>query len=171
MKVTKIKSYMKQLRFKQYIGLVGICLAILGWGLANTERCPAIYRIVTPSYAASISALQKMGVRDFVLEKGDEGFEEIADIMKGFFEETLDRKISYIKTLSRGVDVQEESGGPKWNPYLELEVAFPGEPSFTGKFYDLESKVEEAYLKSKLLVWRDAIFGSGILVIVFALFM
>ncbi|MBW2318404.1 MAG: hypothetical protein JRF24_06955 [Deltaproteobacteria bacterium] len=171
MKVTKIKSYVKQLQLKHYIGLAGICLAILGWGLANTERCPAIYRIVTPSYAASVSALQKMGARDFILEKGDEGFEEIAAIMKGFFEATLNRQISYIKTLNRGVDVSEESSRAEWNSYLELEVAFPGEPAFTGKFYDLESKVEEAYLESKLLTWRDAIFGAGILVIVVALFM
>ncbi len=111
-----------------------------------------------------------MGARDFILEKGDEGFEEIAAIMKGFFEATVNRKISYIKTLNRGVDVSEASHRAKINAYLELEVAFAGEPAFTGKFYDLEAKVEEAYLKSELLAWRDAIFGAGILVIVVALF-
>ena len=169
--VSGIKSYLKKLRLRHYIGLFGVSLIFLGWILANAPRWPVVYRFITPHYAHAMWALDKMGEKGFVLEPGDRGFEEIAGVIKGYFEETVNREVEHVRTLNRGADVLEDVDGARWQPFLELEVAFPGEPSFQGRFYDLESRFREAYLKSRLLAWRDAVFGVGVILVVAGLFL
>lgn len=168
--ISKIITSLKKLQFRQYIGLFGLVLILSGWVLANAYRWPIVYRVVAPQYAGAMSALEKMDQKGFVLMPGDRGFEEIGDVVKGYFEETVKREIAQIRTLSRGGEVSETETGSRWQPFLELEVEFPAESSFQGKFFDLESKVEAVYLESRLLTWRDAIFGVGVILVGVALF-
>lgn len=168
--ISKIIISLKKLQFRQYIGLFGLVLILSGWALANAYRWPIVYRVVAPQYAGAMSALDKMNEKGFVLMPGDRGFEEIGSLVKGYFEETVNREIGQIRTLSKGVEILETGAGNNWQPFLELEVVFPAESSFQGKFYDLESKVEAVYLKSRLLTWRDAIFGVGVILVGVGLF-
>jgi hypothetical protein len=162
---------MMPFRIKHYVGIVGVCLIIIGWMLTNAYRYPWVYRIVAPTYATSVSTLESMHQKDFVLKSQDHGFSEISEILKEYFEATISREITEIKTLSRGADALETPEGPQWDSYLELEVSFSNEPPLSAKFYGLKSKIEKAYLTSKLLAWKDGIFWSGIAISLIALFL
>jgi hypothetical protein len=151
--------------------MTGVCITVIGWLLSSAHDYPFVYRIVVPRYSNAISALQEMQDRDdFILRKGDSGFQEISEILKGYFEQTLGRETTQIKTLSRGSDMLETAQGANWNEYVELEVSFSNEPPLSGKFYELESRIEERYLISKALAWKGRIFGTGIAVILIAIF-
>jgi len=158
------------LRIKHYVGIVGVCLIVIGWVLTNAYRYSWVYRIVAPTYATAASTLGSMHEQDFVLKRSDKGFREISDIITGYFEATISREITSIRTLRQGADVSEPPEGTQWDPYLELEVSFANEPPLTAKFYDLRSKIETAYLTSKLLAWKDGFFWSGIAMGLIALF-
>lgn len=161
----------RQLKVKQYIGIAGVCITVVGWLLSSAHDYPFVYRIISPGYSTSISALHRMQEKDFILRKGDDGFQEISEILKGYFEQTIGRETNQIKTLSRGGDLLDTAKGTKWDEYVELEVSFSNEPPLTGKFYELKSKIEERYLTSKALAWKGAIFGTGIAVSLIAIFM
>jgi len=161
---------MRPLKIKYYLGIAGALVTTIGWLLSSADHYPFVYRIVVPKYSTSISAFTKMQHLDFVLKAGDDGFSEISEILKAYFEETISRETTQIKTLNRGIDVLETPQGPEWNQYLELEVSFSNEPLLTAKFYGLESKIKEAYLTSKALSWRNCIFGAGIATSLIAVF-
>jgi hypothetical protein len=158
-------------KIKHYVGVVGVCLIVIGWVLTNAYRYPWVYRIVAPTYARSASTLESMHQKDFVLKHTDDGFREISAILTGYFEATISREITEIKTLSRGADALETPEGTKRDSYLELEVSFSNEPPLSAKFYELKSKIEKAYLTSKLLAWKDGIFWSGIAMSLIAVFL
>ncbi len=157
-------------KIKHYVGTVGICLIVIGWMLTNAYRYSWVYRIVAPTYATATSTLESMHQKDFILKSQDDGFSEISDILKEYFEATISREITEIKTLSLGADALETPEGTQWDSYLELEVSFSNEPPLSAKFYELKSKIEKAYLTSKLLTWKDGIFWSGIALSLIALF-
>ena len=158
-------------KIKHYVGILGVSLIVIAWMLTNAYRYPWVYRIVAPRYARSASALESMHQKDFVLKSQDEGFSEISKILEGYFEATISREVTEIKTLSRGADALETPEGPQWDSYLELEVSFSNEPPLSAKFYGLKSKIEKAYRTSKLLAWKDGIFWSGIAISLIALFL
>lgn len=157
-------------KIKHYVGIVGVCLIVIGWMLTNAYRYPWVYRIVAPTYATSVSTVESMHQKDFVLKNTDKGFREISDILTGYFEATISREITEIRTLRQGVDVSETPEGTQWDPYLELEVSFSNEPPLSANFFGLKSKIEKAYLTSKLLAWKDGVFWSGIAMGLIALF-
>jgi hypothetical protein len=163
---------MIRFKVKHYVGAVGICLIIVGWVLGNADRHPWVYRIVAPKYASAVSALKRIEEKNAVLKQKDDGFREISEILKGYFEATISREITAIKTLSQGVDVVDTpEGAQQWDPYLELEVSLSNEPPLSAKFFGLKSKIKKAYLTSKLLAWKDGIFWSGIALSLIALFL
>ena len=153
---------MRLLKIKHYLGIAGALVTTIGWLLSSADHYPFVYRIVVPTYSTSISAFTKMVSMITPLPK--------IEILKAYFEETISRETTQIKTLNRGIDVLETPQGPEWNQYLELEVSFSNEPLLTGKFYGLESKIKEAYLTSKALSWRNCIFGAGIAISLIAVF-
>ena len=157
-------------KIKHYVGIVGVFLIVIGWMLTNAYRYPWVYRIVAPTYATSMSALESMHQKDFVLKNTDKGFREISDILTEYFEATISREFTEIRTLRQGADVSDTPAGTQWDPYLELEVSFSNEPPLTAKFFGLKSKIEKAYLTSKLLAWKDGVFWSGIAMGLIALF-
>ncbi len=165
------KFQIRSLRIKHYVGIAGVCLAIAGWVLSNADRFPLVYRIVAPKYLASASALEKMKDKDFVLKGRGEGFAEISEIIKDYFEVTISREVTQMKTLSSGTDMLDTAGGKQWEEYVEIETSFLNEPPVTGKFFGLKAKIEQKYLTSKLMDSKDGIFWVGVLVIVIALFL
>ena len=158
-------------KIKHYVGIVGIFLILIGWMLTNAYRYPWVYRIVAPTYATSASTLESMHQKDFILKSQDDGFSEISDILKEYFEATISREITQIKTVSRGADAVETRAGTQWDSYLELEVSFSNEPPLSAKFYELRSKIEKAYQTSRLLAWKDGFFWAGIAISLIALFL
>lgn len=171
MKLLKMKHYVSMLKMKHYVGIVGVCITTVGWLLSNASEYQLVYRIVAPKYSMATSTLHRMEEKNFMLKEGDDGFREISEIVKGYFEETIGREIAYIKTVRQGGDVVEKPDRTEWDPYLELEVSFSNEPVFTGKFYDLKSRIEKAYLTSRAFDWKHGIFGTGIAVSLIAIFM
>jgi hypothetical protein len=164
---------MRMIRFKirHYFGVGGVFLVVIAWMLTNAYRYPWVYRIVAPRYARSASTLESMHQKDFVLKNQDEGFRELSKILEEYFEATISREITQIKTLGWGTDALETPEGEQWDSYLELEVSFANELPLSAKFYGLKSKIEKAYLTSKLVAWKDGIFWSGITISVMALFL
>jgi hypothetical protein len=112
-----------------------------------------------------------MHQKDFVLKNQDDGFSELSEILNKYFEATISREITEIKTLSQGADALETREGTQWDSYLELEVSFANEPPLSAKFYELNSKIEKAYLTCKLLAWKDGIFWSGMAISLIAFFL
>ncbi len=165
------KLPIRQLRIKNYIGIAGVCMAVVGWLLSNADHFSLVYRIVAPKYSVAVSALNRMNDKDFVLKGGDDGFREISEILKEYFEATISREITQIRTVSRGVDTLETAGGTQWDEYIELEMSISDEPPITGKFYDLDSKIEQRYLINKLLDSKHGIFWIGIAACLVAVFL
>ena len=161
----------RRLKIKHYVGITGVCITVIAYVLSNADHHPFVYRMVVPKYSTSISTLKRMQEMNYTLEKGDEGFQEISEILKGYFQATIGRKITRIKTLNQGVGVLETAEGKKMDQYIELQVSFSDEPPLTGKFYKLKSKIEETYLHSKLLAWKNRIFWAGIAMTLIAIFM
>lgn len=162
---------MKRLKVKHYVGITGLCIIAIGYVLSNADHYPFVYRIVVPKYSTSISTLKKMQEKNFALENGDDGFWEISEILKGYFQANIGQEITRIKTLNHGVGVIETLEGKKLDQYIELEVSFSNEPPLTGKFYELKSKVEETYLTSKVFAWKKGIFWAGMAISLVAIFM
>jgi hypothetical protein len=165
------KLPVRRLKIKHYVGITGACITVVGWLLTSADNYPLVYRITAPKYSTSVSALNRMQFKDFVLKDGDDGFREISEILEGYLEATLGRQITEIKALDKGADVLETPEGMQWDKYIELEVSFSNEPSVTGKFYGLESKIEQRYLTSRLFAWKGRIFWLGIVISLIALFM
>jgi len=161
----------RRLKIKHYVGITGVCITVIAYVLSNADHHPFVYRMVVPKYSTSISTLKRMQEMNCTLENGDEGFREISEILKGYFQTTIGRKITRIKTLNQGVGVLETAEGKKMDQYIELQVSFSDEPPLTGKFYKLKSKIEETYLTSKLFAWKNGIFWAGIAMTLIAIFM
>lgn len=161
----------KRLKIKHYVGITGVCITVIGYVLSNADHHPFVYRMVVPKYSTSISTLKRMQEKSFTLENGDEGFWEISEILKGYFQTTTGREITRIKTLNQGFGMLETPEGRNLNQYIELEVSFSNEPPLTGKFYRLKSKIEETYLTSKVFAWKNRIFWAGIGMSLVAIFL
>ena len=161
----------RRLKIKHYVGITGVCITVIGYVLSNADHHPFVYRMVVPKYSTSISTLKRMQEKNFTLENGAEGFREISEILKGYFQATIGREITRIKTFNEGFGMLETPEGEKMDQYIELQVSFSDEPPLTGKFYKLKSKIEETYLTGKLFAWKNRIFWAGIAMTLIAIFM
>jgi len=181
MRPLKVKHYVRivavcvtiivrRLKIKHYVGITGVCITVIGYVLSNADHHPFVYRMVVPKYSTSISTLKKMQEKNFTLENRDEGFSEISEILKGYFQ-AKGHEITRIKTLNQGVGLLETPEGRKLDQYFELEVSFSNEPRLTGKFYELKSKIEETYLTAKVFAWKNGIFWAGIAISLIAISM
>ena len=157
---------------KIIVGIIGIFITILGWTISNANHFPFVTRIVAPKYSNSISALNKMHKKDFILRQGDVGFREISDIIKEHIKGSEVPVITQIKTLTgRGTALSATSVGTKWRQFFKLEISLSNAEPLSVTVYEFRSKIKEKYLTSNLFKGGTIFFWIGIVFSLIAVFL
>lgn len=158
---------------KKIISIGGICISIIGWLFLNADHFPRLYQIFLPKYSNSISALDKMRQKDFILKQSETGFSEITEILKEFIRGDKVPIITQIKTLNwwQGPALMSRPQGPKWSNYcIEIEISFANGKPVTATFYDLKLQAEERFLFRYKFFWGTLFFWCGIVFNIIGLF-
>jgi len=158
-------------KIKRVVGVIGVAFTIIGWAISNTDHFPIGLRIFAPKYSNSISAFSRMHEKNFILGKGETGFLEISEILKGHISGNEIPIITQIKTLNWGSGMWDMPEGLKTRDYIGLEVSFSNGPSLTAEFYELRSEIKERYYSHNLFLWGCLMFGLGVLIDLFAIFL
>jgi hypothetical protein len=159
------------LRDRLYIGIIGIALAVLGWVALNGEHFPFVYRIVAPQYFDSLKAVEELTRENASLVKGDSGFPELAEILKGLMGKDRTVEIVGIKSLGAFHGPVNRAEGSKWAGYLSLEIFFQNLSPEIWQIGALESAVKRAYPPLNLFLWGSLILGIGLLLNLMSLVM
>jgi hypothetical protein len=75
-----IQNVIKKKHLKALTGLIGIVLTITGWAISNSEHLDPIKKLIAPRVSIAQETWRNMIKKDFVLRRGDKGFDEMKDL-------------------------------------------------------------------------------------------
>ena len=158
-------------KWKYLVGIIGVLLTIFGWTVSNSDRMPGVQRLIVPDYARAMSAYTRLHTKNIVLTEDDEGFRQIAELLKQDIVGDVEPDITQIKTLDWGSAAVNTDQGIQWQQYIELEISFSNSKPVAGKIRELESRINEAYQNRSLFLVSTLVFWFGILLSLVAVFL
>ena len=164
MQVSGLKDRQRNRRIKDrhYVGVIGIAITITGWIILSADHFPFVYRMLTPQYVNSVTALEKMQQNNHLLKKGDIGFSEISQIIRTVMVKSPVQEMVQIKTLASGQASTDGPEGMKLVDYLRLEVSFSDSLAQVWEVGGLKTAIKKKYLNLDMFLWGSVIFGVGI---------
>ena len=153
---------------KYVFGIIGVGITIFSWLVSNHTHFPFVTAMLASKYSRATYAFTRMHAKYIILKKGDAGFYEISEILKGNIKGKKPIIITQIKTLNWGQAAVSTPSGVKFLPYIDLELSFEGAE---GRFRDVEARIEEKYLSSPLFQWVTYIFACGITITIISIFL
>jgi hypothetical protein len=146
---------------RHYVGIVGVLVSVAGWLVLSADHFPVVCRALAPQYMNARSALERMQSRDHVLNKGDAGFAEIAEVIGILMERDLILPMVRIRTLAAGQGSVKGREGVKLVDYMRLEVFFENGAVEVWETGGLETAIRQRYRTLNVFLWGSVIFGVG----------
>lgn len=151
------------LKDKHYLGILGIIITIAGWVILSANHFPFVYRLVSPHYMYSVSALEQMKQKGKVLKKGDKGFQEISEIIEILMGRDFTPQITQIKPLRGGQTAIDPWAPNKFGERLRFEITFSNSRKQVWDVEGLSRAIKKRYLTLDVFLWGSVVFGVGVL--------
>ncbi len=156
-------------KFKFVFCVIGILITIIGWFLSNANRFQIVLNVLAPKYVRANFALTKLKEKGASIKQGDKGFEELVT----YFVEQKNPGYpvpDIIKIESEGTyKFSGTKPDRQWHTGIKLTFYATNFAPLTIKKHDLDKKIGQRYLGSKLNIYGDFIFWIGIIFLVLPL--
>jgi hypothetical protein len=155
---------------KHWLGMIGVVMCFLAWMAISADHFPFVYKFIAPEFYDARAAYDKLGQKDTILRKGDQGFPEISTTLKTLLGRDLSLDITQIKTVGSGFEGPARQAGRRWVCQLSLEISFLNFPKEIWQFSGLEEAIRRRYLSLNLFLWGSIVFGTGLMLSLIAVF-
>ena len=182
------QKVIKTNHLKTISGLIGIILTITGWAISNAEHLDSIKKLIAPHFSIAQEAWRNMTKKDFVLRRGDKGFDEMKDLFnhgirtltpvegQQLSDQWLQvRKLSswditQFKTLDSRVSIVEAKPHPVKAITLEIQSSNFHTVTILS-LHSIEEGIESLFLKTPLFKAGAYMFWFGIVISFVSLFL
>ncbi len=157
------------IKSKYILGIAGLLMTIAGWTASHSDQFPMVQKTILPKYEKATSAYKRLRQKGAILNLKDEGFAEIAILVKESLPGPIKPEIIRLKSLD--LDFALDTTDAKWVERIKLKISFSNSKPVSGIIPKLKERIESRYQKQYLFAWTFIVFWLGIAVSVFALFL
>lgn len=146
-------------------GIVGLLITIAGWFIDHTDQIPWVQELLVPGYTRATKAYDNLVSTHQPLRAGQDGFSELASIVRERLSGTDEIDIAELSIPDDGWSVIPTDKGMESAPTITLRVTLrDGRSAERGGIKDLRPVIRERLLQNRLFTFGASVFWIGILI-------